>query len=280
MKSASSAKNPVRDEDASKHTQGTRIQSVSRACQVLFWLAERRDGASAKEVAFANQLALPTAYHLLNTLAEQGLLAKEANRRFVLGSRMALLVQAYLRGSSVPESLLAGVRAMSERTKETAYLADWGEHEIRVLASVEGTNLVRVAEVASGPYQDGHSRANGKVLLAHAWPEIREAYLRAHPLRRLTENTICDRDEFEQELERVRTQGFAYDQESYAEGICCVAAPLLEDGQIVASFGVSVPAARFHKHRAELTQSVLETVADVKAGKFDAEADSESRPVS
>jgi DNA-binding IclR family transcriptional regulator len=77
---------------------GTRIQSVARACRLVLWLAEKPSGATAKEVAFANRLTLSTTYHLLNTLVDQGMLAKVANRRYVLGQSSALLGQAYTRG--------------------------------------------------------------------------------------------------------------------------------------------------------------------------------------
>jgi IclR family acetate operon transcriptional repressor len=244
-------------------TGGTRIQSVARGCQLLLWLAERRDGATAKEVAFANRLALPTTYHLLNTLVDHAFLIKDSQRRYALGRSTAILAQAYLRGSSIPDSFLSALRELAVRTKETAYLADWGEHDIRVLASVEGTNLLRVAEVASGPYHDGHARANGKLLLAYAWPELREGYLALHPLRRVTENTICDRARLEEELALIRERGYAYDEEEFAEGVSCAAVPLLENGRIIAAFGLSVPTERFRKTRAEVTATLLEVIAGI-----------------
>ena len=95
-------------------------------------------------------------------MVDEGLLAKDVHRRYVLGRDTAILAQAYLRGKAVPESLLSALREIARRTEETAYLADWGENDIRVLASVEGSQIVRVAEVASGRYEFGHARANGK----------------------------------------------------------------------------------------------------------------------
>ena len=251
----------VVDQKRDERQHGTRIQSVSRACQVLLWLAGRRDGATVKEVAFANQLALPTTYHLVNTLADQGLVTKDARRRYVLGKSTAILAQAYLRSTAVSDELLAGVRELARRTRETAYLADWCECDIRVLASVEGTQLLRVAEVTTAQYEDAHARANGKVLLAYAWPEVRETYLRRHPLRRLTSATIWDRRELDAELGRIRERGYAYDNEAFAEGVSCIAAPLLENGQIIAAFGLSVPTDRFRKNSHKLTEAVLEVVA-------------------
>jgi IclR family acetate operon transcriptional repressor len=243
---------------------GTRIRSVARASQLLLWVAQQRHGATAKEIAEAQDLALPTAYHLLNTLVDQGLLAKHHDRRYILGRGTALLAQAYLQGRAVPDNLLGAVRELARRTEETVYLVDWGEHDIRVLASVEGSQIVRVAEVGTGTYEHAHARANGKVLLAFAPLEVSHSYLRSHPLVPLTDNTITDPREFETEMDAIRKRGYAYDNEEYAIGVSCIAAPLLLDGQLIAALGISVPTDRFKERSAEITSTLLEVVGGLR----------------
>jgi IclR family acetate operon transcriptional repressor len=243
---------------------GTRIQSVARACQLLLWVAEQPRGATAKEIAIAQRLALPTTYHLVNTLADQGLLAKADGRRYILGESAAVLAQAYLRGRAVPEALLSAVHELAEVTRETTYLADWGEHDIRVLASIEGGMMVRVAEVASGRYEDAHARANGKVLLAYAPDELREGYLASHPARQLTPTTITDPGELDRELRRIRRRGHAFDQEEFALGVSCVAAPVLQNGRLVAALGIAVPTERFKKRRQELAAALREVIGELE----------------
>jgi DNA-binding IclR family transcriptional regulator len=242
---------------------GTRIQSVSRACKILLWLAQRRDGASAKEVAFGNQLALPTTYHILNTLTDQGLVHKNAQRRYILGDSTAILAQAYLQRPAVSESLLTAIRQLARRARETTYLGEWCEGNIRVVASIEGTQLLRVAEVASGPYEHAHARANGKVLLAYAPAGVRDAYLSRHPLDRLTGATICDRRGLDGELARIRRRGCAYDNESFAEGVSCIAAPVLDKGQLIGTLGISAPTERFRRNRRVLTEQVMQVAASI-----------------
>jgi IclR family acetate operon transcriptional repressor len=249
-------------------TVGTRIRSVARASQVLLWVAAQPHGATAKEIAEAHGLALPTTYHLVNTLFDQGLLAKDLHRRYILGPSAAILAEAHLRTKAVPETLMGALREAARRTDETAYLADWGEFDIRVLGSVEGRQLVRVAEVGSGRYEHGHARANGKVLLAYATPEVRQAYLRTHPLVPVTTSTICEPKQFEQELGRIRERGYAYDHEEFASGLCCVGAPVLHDGHLIAALGLSVPADRFEERRAQLTATLLDVVGSVYAGQI------------
>lgn len=254
MTPTTSSRAPDPDAAGSK----TRIRSVARACEVLLWVADQPHGVSAKEIAASQGFVLPTTYHLLNTLVDEGLLAKDVHRRYILGRSCAILAQAYLRGRDVPESLLAALREVARRTGETSYLADWRHQEIRVLASVEGSRMLRVAEVGNGPYEHGHARANGKVLLAYAQPEAREAYLRVHPLVPLTERTICDRPALDRELARIRERGYAYDEQEFEVGVACVAAPLLQNGRLIAALGISVPAERMERNRAELTKVLLE----------------------
>ena len=238
-------------------SSGTRIQSVERGCRLLLWIAEREEGATAKEAAFALRLALPTTYHLLNTLLDEGFVAKDARRRYVVGPSAAQVGRSYRRRAEVPDELFGGLREVAERTGETAYLAAWAPSGLKVLGSVEGSNLVRVAEAAAGPYEAAHARASGKVLLAHATPAARSSYLRRHPLARRTAQTICESDRLERELDAVRSAGYACDREEFAAGVSCVAAPVRTGGVVGAALGLSVPAARFHDSHEAITRDLL-----------------------
>jgi IclR family acetate operon transcriptional repressor len=247
---------------------GTRIQSVARACQILVWLAGKREGATAKEIALAHRLTLPTTYHLLNTLVDEGLLAKHTERRFALGHSSGIVARGYVRASAVPDSYVSAMRELATRTQEVVSLADWCDQDVRILASVERNNVVRVAEMMNSPYEDAHARANGKLLLAYAAPDFRDAYIAAHPPRRRTQATICDRSELELELGRIRTQGYASDEQEFALGLSCVAAPIMENGTLIASIAVSSTSTRFTENRSELTASVINVTRGIRTGAF------------
>ena len=62
----------------------TLIGSVQRAMRLLEAVADHTYGAPAKQLAREVGLALPTAYHLLRTLAHEGYLRRE-NGLFLLG---------------------------------------------------------------------------------------------------------------------------------------------------------------------------------------------------
>jgi DNA-binding IclR family transcriptional regulator len=81
-----------------------------------------------------------------------------------------------------------------------------------------------------------------------------------------TPNTIRTVEQLREELERVRRQGFAYDQEEVMVGLCCAAAPIYdESGQVIAAMSLSVPAYRFYPNRQRLTTAIVDAARRVSA---------------
>jgi DNA-binding IclR family transcriptional regulator len=236
----------------------TTIRSVARASQILIYLGQQPDGRTAKEVAAAVRLPLPTAYHLLGTLVGEGLLAKDSRRNYYVGPRLHSIADAYLHQFTPPEQLVAPLHHLAEATDETAYIGCWRHDELAVLACVEGRNAVRVSGVDVGVVESAHARASGKALLAFAPESVSASYLRRNPLTAVTSRTIVDPDEFRLELERIRVRGFAMDEEEFRDGVACVAAPVIANGSTVAVYSVSAPVERFRRRRQELIERVLD----------------------
>lgn len=235
---------------------GTHIRSVSRAVQILVFLARQRDGRTATETAAALGIAVPTVYHLLNTLVAEGFLAKDPRRRYHLGPKIGLLADAFRTELTPPEYLLAPLQRLSETTGETAYVSAWRHGEIVVLACIEGDGAVRVRGPEVGMSGFAHARASGKLLLALVSPEEREAYLRTHNLERMTPGTIVDPDELNAELDRIAKRGYSWDDEEFREDVRCVAAPIVDGDAVVAAYTIAAPAKRFRQRRATLLEAV------------------------
>jgi IclR family transcriptional regulator, acetate operon repressor len=224
---------------------------------------ERTDG-TGRALAEQAGLAVPTAHHLLSTLVAEGLLAKGSDARYSLGPKVAVLADALERDAQTPRYLTAGLDRLATATGETSYVAAWRQGEIRLLGLREGRLPVRVGVSISDAYTDAHARASGKLLLAFAGEAQRERYLAAHPLRAVTPRSLTSPEELSATLERARADGYASDEEEFLEGVCCVSAPVLDDGVLIAAYSVSVPAARFAERRGDLIEAV--TAAASAAG--------------
>ena len=241
-----------------------RIQSVARAARLLMLVAGGRTEPTAKALARSAGLPVPTAHHLLSTLVDEGLLAKDSKARYLLGVKVAVLADALERAMTPPEYLLEPLSELAVTTGETAYLATWHQGDIRVQASVEGTHPVRVS-LPLGPYTDGHARASGKVFLALVSHELRSAYLTSHPPRQLTPHTTVDAARLEEEFEAIRLNGYAIDEEQFQPGVCCAAAPVIEEGFVVATYSISVPTQRFNENRPWLVDAVVTVAKSVSS---------------
>jgi IclR family acetate operon transcriptional repressor len=251
-----------KDSKADKPTRSkTQIQSVSRAVRILLFVAQRPEPPTAKQVSDHSGLPLPTTYHLLNTLVAEELLVKDSGRRFRVGPHVGLLSDAFLRELSVPEYLLLPLRDLAERTGETTYVSGWRGGEIVVLASIEGSHAVRVSGLYSGFKGLAHARASGKLLLAFARADAREAYLESHLLEKATENTIIDRAELDREFQRIRKRGYSTDEGEFRAGVAGISAAVLRGDSPIAALTVSPPVERFRQNRRELIDTILETAA-------------------
>ena len=81
--------------------------------------------------------------------------------------------------------------------------------------------------------------STGKVLLAYIPPDKRCDYL-PQSLTQYTKKTIVDLKTLDEELEKVRAQGFAISDEELQEGLTAVAAPIFDHGgQAIAAIAVS-----------------------------------------
>jgi IclR family transcriptional regulator, acetate operon repressor len=250
----------ISDSDRLVPPRATRIRSVARACQILLQVAEREE-RTAREIAAAFGLPLPTCYHLLNTLVAEGLLAKDTRRQYHLGPMVGSLSDAFLRRLAAREDLMQELYLLAQTTGETALVSAWRNGEVTVLASVEGDTAVRVAGLHSGYTAHGHARSSGKLLLALAPGPVRDAYLRSHTLEPLTRHTIVQRGRLLGEFVRIRECGYAVDEEEFREGVACVSAPVIENGVASAALTVSAPVERFRRRRNEYTEAVLTAAA-------------------
>ncbi|MET8469019.1 IclR family transcriptional regulator [Streptomyces sp. NPDC006422] len=157
-----------------------------------------------------------------------------------------------------------GMRASVERgllEVATPFLEDLyvRTHELVHLGTREGTEVVYVAKMgghqqADSPSRLGgrmplHATAIGKVLLAHAPAEDREAALRG-PLERKAPRTITNVDVLTRQLSDVLAKGVAFEYEESAVGIVCVAAGIFGPAdEIVAAVSVTGPVHRFQPAR-------------------------------
>lgn len=115
-----------------------------------------------------------------------------------------------------------------------------GYQSIIVYKSQNSNNVLSITP-SLGSSMDAHVSGVGKCLLA--WNgQLDNDYLRNKKYQIYTKNTIDNYDDLMLELERVRQQGYAIDNEEREIGLFCIAAPIFNSsGEVVAAISISGP---------------------------------------
>lgn len=243
----------------------TRVRSVARAIQILQAMASHPDGLSVRDVARELGMAPATVHHLVNTLVDEQMLQKNGLRRYHLGPAVGDLGDAYYEIAQVAGDLVVPLQNLAAVTEETAYICVMRRGEIYILAAEEGSQAVRVAGLRTGRADDAHARAAGKLLLASASSIELERYLASHTLTRRSRNTIVEPARLRTELDKIRVRGYAEDEGEFAEGVCCVAMPIVVAGRTTAAYSLSAPSDRYKRHRQRYRAALAAAVADAVA---------------
>jgi len=81
-------------------------------------------------------------------------------------------------------------------------------------------------------------------------------------LKAYTRNTLSDAAQLLRELELVRRQGFAFDNEEAELGVRCIGAGVRDDsGMLIAGLSVSAPAERMRPHWAEAVRETADRIS-------------------
>jgi len=130
-------------------------------------------------------------------------------------------------------------------------LAVLDKGEVLYIDKRESTKSLRIVSQV-GTRLPTHCTGVGKVLLANLPIDQVRRIIATKGLSRYTKNTITDFRRLEEELNLVRQQGYAMDNEEIMESLRCVAVPLRDHtGKVCAAISVSGPSARFDGEQLE-----------------------------
>lgn len=234
----------------------SRIQSLDRALDVLECVTAG-GGLTLTEIVDDLGQSPATIYRILTTFSARGSLEIDpVSQEWFVGPASFRIGSAFLRRTGLVERARPIMRALMVETGETANLGVENDGQVLFLSQVETFENIR-AFFPPGAQSPMYASGIGKALLAHADTNSIERYIEREKLTAFTENTICCQTTLRAELERIRQQGYAFDDEEKSTGMRCVAAPIFNSfGEAVAGISISGPSAR-------LTLDRIRSVGDI-----------------
>jgi len=232
------------------------MQTLSRGLSVLDIIAEQEVGISVTELAHRLDISPSIASRMLKTLAESGYISQGLNsRRYYLAEKVVWLSHSYFQHVPLRKPLKPILQALVDQTNETSHLAILMNNSALVLEDVESKAMLRVySEV--GRIVPLHCTAIGKCLMAFHQLDLPEQ------LESYTQHTITDHEQLSAQMETIRAQGFAVDDEEFNVGVRCLAAPVFDtNGKAIAAIGISGPTARVERDKIQMLGDIVMAVA-------------------
>jgi len=250
----------MRNEDNGSPTGG--VQSVDRALTILEVLA-RVGEAGVTEVAAELGVHKSTAFRLVATLEQHRLVEQTEDRgKYRLGVGVLRLAGATTARLDLVQEARPLCRQLAAATGETVNIAVLSESSALYLDQIAGSSALQPHNWV-GQHIPLHATSNGKVLLSGLDRPALDALVGR--LATYTSSTITSKAKLREELEAVRTQGYAVAVDELEVGLTAVAAPIRNaHGDVVASMSVSGPTFRLPEKRlGEVVDLLVEAALEV-----------------
>lgn len=251
-----------RSEDA----QAPRIDGdtpTMRLMALLEVIASKDEFVTLQGLVEETGLPKPTLHRMLHQLESARLLQREHDgRSYGTGARLRRLAENLLLNDTAHGARRAVLRRLKDEVGESCNITALSGGDVLYLDRVETAAPLRFY-LHPGSRVPAHCSASGKLFLAQMTPAQRTRVLGSGPLQRYTPNTITDPEAFERELERVRADGYALDDEEFLPGLVCIAVlvPAADGGRSNMGLAVQAPIMRLTASQAVGLLPVLREAA-------------------
>jgi DNA-binding IclR family transcriptional regulator len=213
-------------------------EGARRVLALMLAFSAEHNTLSARDLAAATGIALPSVYRYITLLRETGLLAEGDRGSFRLSARLIGLARAAEAAESIIDVADPIMHALMTRTEETVILVRLiGRSAICVHRVESGHHLRTTFETGQPlPLERG---ASARVLLAGLTPEMRRDYLASYIAR-----DPRGAAELEERVLVAARNGWAVSEEEIDRGVWAVSAPVLQGKRIVAALTIPSPLTR------------------------------------
>ena len=240
------------------------IQSIVRASDILFLFSIEKPMWGTNDIARALGLPKTTISSLVRTLAEVGLLAKDAEtQKYRLGTRTFEIGANYSATSELHQKSIRKVHELEDKTGMIVRVGIWDKDSVILIIERTPNFLHIIPPRKLGPRLKSYCTSIGRIFLAYKDKEFVEKYLDRTDLVPLTPLTKISKKEIIAELDRIRRLGYAIVDREVSMNHTNIACPIYNaGGDIQASIGLTGEPERLVGRKLEELVSILQRAAD------------------
>lgn len=227
-------------------TNNTRsgIQVIDRLSTLLEALVHNGGSASLKTLSAESGLHPSTAFRILSSAADNGLIDRAEGGRYRMGGKLMQWGCALQGGTNLPEIARPIMEWLRDKVEETVNLTLHEGDEVVYIERVTPRRMMRVEQVI-GSHAPLHVTAVGKLMLGAFGHDTVKAYAARTGLPAYTRHTFTLPGKLWSEVSRCHEQGYALDNEEAEVGVGCIGTLIRNNaGDIVAGLSISAPIER------------------------------------
>ncbi len=240
------------------------VQSIDRVFDIIETLSSNSHGMALTDLSNAVRLHVSTTHRLLSALIARGYVQKDPIAgKYKLTMRLFDVGSQVVGGVNLVSIARPYLEHLADFTGETIHLvARYGDEVVYLYKEDTSNSIVRMASFV-GLHNPMYCTAVGKCILAYLpEAEVREIWKRT-VVTAFTPNTIIHYGALQVELEKVRAQGYAVDNEEHELGVLCIGAPIFDySGAPVAAISSSAPLSRINAERISAYAAQIVTSAN------------------
>ncbi|MEZ9699893.1 IclR family transcriptional regulator [Vibrio sp. 10N.261.46.E12] len=206
------------------------IKSLSKALTVLEFLGNYPNGISLQKVSEGTGFNKSSVHRILATFEASGYVAQMCSgKEYRLTMKLVQLGHAAI-NSDVTGTVKPYLSELLDDVNETVNFLSFDADNIIFKDKFEPVNSAFRTRTYVGLHSPMYCSAAGKCYLAFSSDTVRETYWQRNvsTMKPLTENTILDKSQFFDVLDKIKARGYALDDEENEAGISCVAVPIFD----------------------------------------------------
>jgi len=249
---------------------------ISKVLRILEALQGSSGGLPLKAICDRTGIHKSTAHRFLKHLERERYLIRTEAGAYLIGPRLSQLSPRGNQEATLQAVARPILWELWKSTQETVNLDVLDQGTVLYVDVIESPHEFRLSSRV-GTRRSVHVTALGKALSAFLPTELRENILGSIAFQPATSRTIGNLVQFRQELDKIRRQGYAVDDEEAVQGARCVSAPILNsEGEPIAAVSVSGPVTRVSSNQvAALAGAVTAAARDISVAMGFSQRDSE-----
>lgn len=221
------------------------IQSVDRTLKILEILSDYNEGLRVVDISEQTNLNKSTVHRMLGTLISNSYVTQDSETKlYKLTFKLFELGNKRLKNEDLLSASKLYTKGLMKITNEVIHLTVRDGNEVVYIDKVEANNTIRMAS-SIGKRSQMYCTAVGKAILGYLPQHEILKIWESSKIEKLTKNSIISYGKLEAELQKIKKQGYAIDNEENELGVRCVGAPIFNrEGKVEAAISVSGPAVR------------------------------------